>query len=161
MDEFANQTRKQPSYYLGVKNVIVIDGVSYNAEWKSNSFELTADIINGDESGRLQGDKDMYLDYVGTFFNSSGEILKSPNTSNEEWDELFKTLTNPINNHIVKIPFLQGYLETEIYISQLKTKLVRQKFNENKWASSYSVTFTSMNSQWLAGREIQGYIEGV
>ena len=161
MDELANQTRKQPCYYLGVKNVIEIDGVIYNADWKSNSFELTADIINGDESGRLQGSKDMYLDYVGTFFNSGGEIVRKQNCSDEEWGNLFTVLSNPINNHTVKIPFLQGYLETEIYISQVKTKLVNQKFLKNKWSSSYSATFTAVESQWLAGGELQGYIEGV
>lgn len=146
---------------MGVKNVIEIDGVVYNAEWKANGFEISADIINGDESGRLQGTKDMYLDYVGTFFNSTGEILRKQNCSNEEWDNLFKTLANPINNHTVKIPFLQGYLQTEIYISQVKAKLVNQKFDKNKWGGTYSVTFTAMESQWLAGGELQGYIEGV
>lgn len=144
-----------------MKNVIEIDGIVYNANWKTGSFELTADIINGDESGRLQGTKDMYLDYVGTFFNSSGEIIRKPKCSDEEWENLFKTLSNPINNHTVKIPFLQGYLETEIYISQVKTKLIDQKLQKNKWGNSYSVTFASMDSQWIAGEEIQGYIEGV
>ena len=141
--------------------MIEIDGVVYEAEWKSNSFEVTADIINGDESGRLQGTKDMYLDYVGTFFNSGGEIVRKAHCSDEEWDNLFIALSNPINNHIVKIPFLQGYLQTEVYISQIKKKLISQRFNKNKWNSSYSITFTAMESQWLAGGSIQGYVKGV
>lgn len=140
--------------------MIEIDGVKYNnVNWKANSFELTADIINGDESGRLQGTKSMYLDYIGTFFNSSGEIVRRPECSDTEWDNLFKVLSNPVNKHTVKIPFLQGYLTTEIYISQVKSKLVNQKFEKNKWNTTYQVTFTAMESQWLAGNEIQGYIE--
>ena len=146
---------------MGVIKVIEIDGVKYNAEWKSNSFEVTADIINGDESGRLQGTKDMYLDYVGTFFNSSGEIVRRKECTDEEWTELFIVLANPINNHTVKIPFLEGYLTTEIYISQVKSKLINQKFEKNKWYGTYSVTFTAMDSQWLAGGEIQGYTGGI
>lgn len=141
--------------------MIEIDGKKYKAEWKSNSFEVTADIINGDESGRLQGTKTMYLDYVGTFFNSSGEIVRCPNCSDTEWDNLFKVLANPKNKHTVKIPFFQGYLETSIYISQVKTKLINQKFDKNKWNSSYSVTFTAMKSQWLAGKSLTGYKKGV
>lgn len=137
--------------------MIVIDGITYNAEWKSNSFEITADIINGDESGRLQGSKSMYLDYIGTFFNTGGEIIRKKECSDEEWGELFLTLANPINNHTVKVPFLEGYLETEIYISQVKSKLIDQKFRRNKWNSSYAVTYTAMESQWRAGQEIQGY----
>ena len=141
--------------------MIEIDGVVYNAEWKSNSFEISADIINGDESGRLQGSKDMYLDYVGTFFNSNGEIVRKTECSDKEWGDLFKALANPINTHTVKIPFLQGYLQTNIYISQVKSKLVNQKYQKNKWSGFYSVTFTAMESHWLAGDEIRGYIEGV
>ena len=142
-------------------NVIEIDGIVYNAEWKSNSFEITADIINGDESGRLQGTKNMYLDYIGTFFNSGGEIIRERNCTDEEWSNLFLVLSNPINNHTVKVPFLQGYLETEIYISQVKTKLIEQKLGKNKWNKAYSVTYTAMESQWLAGGELQGYTKGV
>lgn len=141
--------------------MVIIDGVTFNAEWKSDSFEVTADIINGDESGRLQGNKDMYLDYVGTFFNSGGEIVRKRECTDEEWSNLFLTLSNPINNHTVIIPFLQGYLQTEVYISQVKSKLKNRMLGRNKWSSSYSVTYTAMESQWLAGRELQGYTKGV
>ncbi len=141
--------------------MIEIDGVVYNAEWKANSYEQTADIINGDESGRLQGHKSMFLDYVGTFFNSGGEILRGIGCSDEEWDELYQVLSNPVNDHSVKIPFNQGYMTTEIYVSQLKRKLVKQKLGRNIWGNSYSVTFTAMDSQWLAGGNIQGYEGGV
>lgn len=143
-----------------MNGTIIIDGVKYNAEWKSNSFEVTADIINGDESGRLQGTKDMYLDYVGTFFNTSGEIIRNKQCTDEEWSNLFLALSNPINNHTVVVPFLQGYLQTKIYISQVKSKLIDQKYERNRWGTSYSVTFTAMDSQWLAGGKIQGYVMG-
>lgn len=142
--------------------MISIDGIVYNnTEWNSNSLEISAEIINGDESGRLQGSKDMYLDYVGTFFNTSGEIVRKTTCSDSEWDDLFLALCNPINKHTVKIPFLQGYLQTEIYISSVKSKLVEQKFGRNKWASAYQVTYTAMKSQWLAGSVLKGYTAGV
>jgi hypothetical protein len=139
--------------------MIEIDGIKYNAEWKSNSFELTADIINGDNSGRLQGTKSMFLDYIGTFFNSGGEIVRGLNCSDDEWDNLFIALSNPINNHTVKIPFKQGHLKTEIYVSQVKTKLLNKKNQRNRWGNSIAVTFTAMDSQWLAGSQIEGYME--
>ena len=142
--------------------MIEIDGIKFNADWKTNGgFEITADIINGDESGRLQNSKKMFLDYVGTFFNSSGEILRGSECSDQEWDSLFLKLANPKNSHKVKIPFQQGFLTTEIYISQVKSKLINQKNNRNKWANSYNVTFTAIESQWLAGESLQGYQEGV
>ena len=142
--------------------MIEIDGTQYKADWKTNGgYEITADIINGDESGRLQNSKKMYLDYIGTFFNVSGDIVRNPHCSDEEWDSLYLKLSNPKNSHTVKIPFQQGFLETQIYISQVKAKLINQKNNRNKWDSTYSVTFTAIESQWLVGKSIQGYKEGV
>lgn len=140
--------------------MIVIDGRTFHAEWKSDSYEITADIINGDNSGRLQGNKDMFLDYVGTFFNTTGEIIRGKNCTEREWYELFYALCNPKNKHTVKIPFMQGYLTTEIYISQIKLKLINQLNQKNKWSNSISVTYTAMKSQWLAGGKIQGYTAG-
>lgn len=138
--------------------MITIDDTVYNAEWKSNSLEVTADIINGDESGRLQGTKSMYLDFVGTFFNTTGEIVRARECSNDEWSSLFRALSNPVNRHTVEIPFLQGVLRTSVYISRVKAKLIGRRFGENKWTGSYSVTYTAIDSQWLAGQDIQGYI---
>ena len=141
--------------------MIEIDGIKYKASWEEKGYELTADIINGDESGRLQGNKDMYLDYIGTFFNSTAKIIRDKNCTDAEWDNLFLKLSNPVNKHTVKIPFLQGHLKTEIYISQVKTTLIAQKFQKNKWDDKFNITFTAISSEWLAGREITNYIAGV
>lgn len=141
--------------------MIKIDGISFNAEWQSKSFEQVADILNGDNVGRLQNTGDMYLDPIGTFYNTNGTIIRSQKCTDAEWDKLFKILSNPLSEHTVEIPFDQGYLTTKVYISQVKRTLIDQKFNRNKWSASYSVTFTAMESQWPAGGELQGYTVGV
>lgn len=137
--------------------MITIDGTNYNASWVANSLEQTADIINGDNSGRLQGTKAMYLDYVGTFFNHSGQIRRNKECTDKQWDDLYLVLANPINNHTVILPFAQGNLQIEIYISQVKRKLIRISEDTNLWEKVYTVTFTAMESNWLAGEEITGY----
>ena len=141
--------------------MLEIDGIKYNAEWKSKSFEQTADILNGNNAGRLQNTGEMFLDPIGTFFNNSGTIIRKPSCSDEEWDDLFLIFADPLGEHTVKIPFNQGYLKTTIYVSQIKRKLIDQKFNRNKWESQYTVTFTAMESQWLAGGKLEGYTKGV
>lgn len=135
--------------------MIKIDNVSYNADWVANSLTQTADILNGDESGRLQGDKDMYLEYVGTFFNHSGQIHRSRNCSDAEWDLLFNALANPINDHIVEFPYGQGKLVQKIYISSINRKLVHIDENGTNWGRTYDVTFTAMYSKWKAGRGLE------
>ena len=136
--------------------MIVIDGITYNAEWVLNTFQRTAEIVNGDESGRLQGNKDMQLEYVGTFFNFKGEIVRGKHCTDTEWDKLFMAVANPVNKHTVKIPFNQGVMTTTIYISTVSQILISQINGRNKWASTIEVTYTTMKSQWLAGKSIQG-----
>lgn len=136
--------------------MIIIDGVSYNAEWVASSLEQTADIINGDNSGRLQSDKSMYLDYVGTFFNHTGQIRRRNECTAEEWDDLYLRLANPVNDHSIQLPFGQGILLTRVYISQIKRKFIRYNGDTRIWGKTYDVTLTAMESQWLAGGEIEG-----
>lgn len=137
--------------------MITIDGKEYNAKWVLNSLEQTADIINGDNSGRLQGTKSMYLDYVGTFFNHTAKIRRNNDCTDDEWDELYLIFANPINEHTVTFPFGQGKLKTDVYVSQIKRKFIAKRFERNVWSTEYDITFTAMESQWLAGDEITGY----
>ena len=141
--------------------MIEIDGIKYNAEWKKNSFEQTADILNGNNAGRLQNTGDMFLDPMGTFFNNTAVIRRGDKCTDDEWDNLFMVFADPLGEHTVKVPFNQGYLTCQIYMSQTKRTLIDQKYNKNKWANEFSITFTAMESQWLAGGELQGYTEGV
>lgn len=135
--------------------MINIDGRNFNADYVTKEFKQTADIINGDNSGRLQGNKDMYIEYVGTFFNHAAKIHRSKNCSDGEWDDLFNTLANPINKHTVSFPFGQNILTQQVYISKVERVLIEDK-ETKKWASAYDVTFTAMYSQWLAGQNIKG-----
>ena len=140
--------------------MITIDGVNYHAEWVNGSLEQTADILNGDNSGRLQGNKSMYLEYVGTFFNHSGQIRRGNDCSNDEWDNLYLVLANPINKHTVKVPFNQGYMTTAIYVSQAKRRFVNTDESRHKWEKVYEITYTTVDSQWLAGGNLTGYVRG-
>lgn len=138
-----------------------IDGTEYKADWVSGSMGQTADILNGDNSGRLQGTKSMYLEYIGTFFNTNGQIRREAGCTDAEWDSLYLTLANPINAHTVVIPFGQGKMETDIYVSQIKRKFISRKNGRTFWDKVYEVTFTAIDSQWVAGDEIIGYTEEV
>ena len=64
--------------------MITIDGVNYKANWIESTLKRKAEIINGDASGRLQKTKAMYLDYVGTFYNYSGDLRREKGCSDTE-----------------------------------------------------------------------------
>lgn len=140
--------------------MITIDGKTYNAEWVADSFTRKASILNGENSGRLQGNGDMFLEYIGTFFNFSGQIVRSANCSDKEWNDLFIALSNPINDHSVTVPFGNGIMNTRIYIANLEQVLKRiSKDGKNVWSRVIDVSFTTMSSQWLAGGSLTGVVE--
>jgi len=147
--------------------MVYIDGIKFAARWVSNTFTEKAEIVNGDNSTRLQGNKDMYLEYVGTFFNFSGELVRekrqpwyhNDTTTDLDWDNLFKRLSSPYNKHTIRFPHDQGYLECEVYISSIERTLrfCDKENDRNKWDSVYKVQFVPVKSQWLAGKNIKGY----
>ena len=135
--------------------MITIDGQNYKATWLQG-LEQTADILNGENSGRLQGSAKMHLEYVGTFFNHKGSLRREANCSDWEWHALFLTLANPKNKHTVAFPFgVNQTLTQEIYISQLAKKLLYMR-DTNQWEPVYSVTFTAISPAWKADGTIKG-----
>lgn len=135
--------------------MVSIDNVEYKANWMDD-FKRKFEIINGDNSGRLQGNKDMYLEYVGTFFNFEGTLIQNRDCTAAEWDELLMVLANPINDHTVTVPFNQGTMTWQFYISSGEQGLKLVTDTGNRWARTIKVTLTAMYAQWLAGSEIQG-----
>ena len=133
--------------------MITIDGKTYKVEWVADSFKRKAEILNGENSGRLQGTGAMFLEYVGTFFNFSGQIVKNTACSDEEWNEFYEVLSNPINKHIVTVPFGNDTMTAEIYISRVEQTLRRKtRDGKNKWANVIDVSLVATESQWLAGQ---------
>ena len=137
--------------------MIIIDGVRFNATWISG-FTQTADIINGEGSGRLQGTNAMYLEYSGTFFNHTGELHRDTACTNDEWNRLFLVLSNPINKHTFTFAFGQNQnLTQEVYISQITRTLKRiDKDGENIWEKVYKLTLPAVNMAWLPNGNIKG-----
>lgn len=135
--------------------MIKIDGITYNASWLQG-LEQSADILNGDGSGRLQGTGEMYLEYVGTFFNHKGTLHRDADCDDNEWARLFEVLANPKNDHEVVLPFgVNQTLTQKIYISQVvrKLKLIEPT---NKWERVYDVSFIAKKVSWLPGGNIKG-----
>lgn len=135
--------------------MILIDNKQHKANW-SKDFNRKFEIINGDNSGRLQGNKDMYLEPMGTFFNFDGTLIQERGCSADEWEELIMVLANPLNEHTVTVPFGNSTMTWQFYISSGEQKLKQVTEDGNRWARTIKITLTAMYAQWLAGDEIQG-----
>ena len=141
-----------------------IDDKYYNVDFLSkDGLGQTADILDGDNSGRLQTTGAMYLDYLGTFFNHSIKLRRNINCSDEEWNNLFLALANPIHEHNIDVPFGNGILTLDIYVSQVKRNLIKVDFGQdgrlNHWEKTIEFTATALKSNWLAGGNLTGYKE--
>jgi hypothetical protein len=138
---------------------MVIDGRNFNVEWSSD-LKVQFEILNGSNTGRLQQTGDMYLDYIGTFYNFSGEVIKLPSCTEEEWDEFIEYISNPINAHKVKVPFKQGYMLWDFYVSSGEVGIKKiQKDGKVIKTKTIPLNLVAMKSQWLAGQELKGYVE--
>lgn len=136
--------------------MITIDGVNYKASWVKESLEQTADIINGKGSGRLQGSYNMYLEYLGTFFNHKAQLRRENNCTDAEWANLFLVLANPINEHTISFPFgVDKKITQKVYIAKISRKLI---FDEDKheWSRVYDVEFPAKIAGWRPNGSIRG-----
>lgn len=141
--------------------MIQIDGIKYPVSWQQG-IKCSFEILNGSNTGRLQNTGDMFLDPIGTFFNYDGTIIQGKSCTAEKWDELLLVLANPLSEHEVILPFNQGYMTWKFYISSGERDCIQIKEGKNiRWANTIAVKFIAMESQWLAGGELQGYTKGV
>lgn len=125
-----------------------IDGYSFGSD-DVMITDLTekAEILTGKNSGRRQ-DFNMYIEYGGTFFNHSFVLHKRGSCTQARWDDLFMILSNPVNNHSIRMPHKQGYLIYDAYISSATRKLISAS-RGNDWGD-ITVEFIAMSPQWRA-----------
>lgn len=136
--------------------MITIDDKTYKATWLQD-LQLNTEILNGENSGRLQGSAKMHLEYIGTFFNYKGDLKRDGDCTDEDWHELFLTLSNPVNKHKGEFPFgVNQVLEQEVYISSLSMPLRKIDKERNIWDKVISVSFTSISPAWLPDGKIKG-----
>ena len=149
--------------------MVMIDGVNRKVEWVKSSLTVEANIMNGENSGRMQGSWSMYLDYVGTYFPYKGQLRRTADCSDEEFYNIFLLLARPNNKHTIIFPFGTRQLQQEVYISKVAWKLIdyNPKNDENlgttvrrgyNWEKVLDVEFSPIHSQWKAGGSLRGVL---
>lgn len=128
--------------------MFLLDGESFENVVRIVSLEEKFDILNGDNSGRSQSG-DMYLEYVGTYFNYAVTFKRKNAASLSEWDRFKNILAKSHNEHIISILHDQTLLKDyHIYIARGQRKLISTKHiqgdqYESEWGD-LSVEFTAM-----------------
>lgn len=129
---------------MAAKTVFEVDGKAYKV--RVDSLKRSGVVTDGDNAGRLSVSLEMSREILGTFYNYTME-LNTDDLTYAEYDELFETLTDPdMDSHLVKLPYGQGYLTFQAYVSQVddELKLLGENFT---WWGSMSFQFIAMKPQ--------------
>lgn len=124
--------------------VFQVDGKAYKV--RVDSLKRSGVVTDGDNAGRLSVSLEMVREILGTFYNYTME-LNTDDLDFDEYDELFETLTDPdMDSHQVRMPYGQGYLTFQAYVTQVDDELKKMGDNFNWWGNM-SFQFIAMKPQ--------------
>lgn len=135
-----------------------IDGESFDVLVPQEGIERSFSILDSDKAGRsVETGAPMIRDILGTFFNY--KITIDPKkASKNDYDRLFMIFASPVDSHRVKVPFNQGWLSFEAYVTQGSDRVVIMK-NGTKY-KGLSVDMIAVKAQWIPGEAMpRGYTE--
>ncbi len=121
-----------------------IDGIEFTkavVDKPKRSFQ----ILDGENAGRQILTAKMERDVLGTFYNYSMNI-DSRFMSKEEYDALYELLSSPVDSHMIEVPYAQGTLVFEAYVTNGTDELTGIRNDANEWAN-LSINFIAMEPQ--------------
>lgn len=121
--------------------MIQIDGKTYNVLIPRDGLSRSGQILDGDNAGRLQTGH-MERDIIGTYYNYTLQI-DTKGLSVSEYDELYEILTAPVDYHDITMPYGQGTITFQAYISGVEDKLLYIEDTHTLWGGM-TVTFVAM-----------------
>ena len=121
-------------------NGLIVDNVAYK-NIHIASCKRDGEVLDGKNSGRVTAG-DMFRDVIGTFYNYTMQI-DTDEASLEEYDALFEVLTAPVKYHTVDMPYAQGYIRFQAYVSSVSDELKSVRSDGNKW-NGMTMKFVAM-----------------
>ena len=118
-----------------------VDGVQYNVLVPRDGLKRSGQILDGDNAGRLQNGR-MERDIIGTYYNYSLQI-DTRGLSVADYDALYEVLTSPVNYHVVVMPYGQGTISFDAYVSGVEDNLIMSSGSRNTWGGM-TVDFVAM-----------------
>lgn len=114
-----------------MKSVLTLDGVEY-PNLHIVSLKRSFSVLDGDNAGRVMTGA-MVRDIIGTYYNYSLEI-DPVGTDPGEYDAFYESISAPVDSHALVVPYAQGTLEFEAYVSNGEDSLVSM-YELNEWGN--------------------------
>ena len=114
-----------------MQKYIKIDGVTYDGI-RVLSVKRSFSVTDGENAGRLATSGRMVRDIIGTFYNY--EFTVDPKSASpENYDAFYQAITAPVDDHEVVVPYGQGSLTFDAYITTGDDELVLISDDANRW----------------------------
>lgn len=127
-----------------MQNVVSIDGKYYNISVPEKGIKRSFSVLDTDNSGRSTAG-DMIRDIIGTYYNYTIQF-ETKNLSRDEYDDLYETLSAPVDYHVITVPYGQTTLTFNAYVTAGDDTLKHTNMSGNDW-SGLSVNFIAMSPQ--------------
>lgn len=131
-----------------MQNIVSIDGTFFNVRIPEKGIKRKFTILDDESAGRIQSGG-MHRSIIGTFYNYT-VLFDTSSLSREEYDLLYDTLSAPVDSHIIIVPYGQGTLTYEAYVTEGEDVIEKIKQvgtdNEIDW-TGLSVQFIAMEPQ--------------
>lgn len=114
-----------------MQKYIKLDGVTYDGI-RVLSVKRSFAVTDGENAGRLATSGRMVRDIIGTFYNY--EFAVDPKSASPEtYDAFYQAITAPVDDHEVVVPYGQGSLTFDAYITTGDDELVLISDDANRW----------------------------
>ena len=121
-----------------MQKYITIDGTTYSGI-RVLSVKRSFSVTDGDNAGRLAVSGKMVRDIIGTFYNYQFTV-DPKSASPEVYDAFYQVISSPEDSHTIVVPYGQGTMTFDAYITTGDDELVLIGEDANRWKNlSFSV----------------------
>ena len=114
-----------------MKPIFTIDGRSYNVTVPEGGLKRSGKVLDGDNTRRSKSGR-MIRDIIGTYYNYSLE-LDTKGLDVAAYDRLFEALSAPVDSHVITMPYGQGTITLDAYVSNVDDVLKVMRDGRNLW----------------------------
>ena len=136
-----------------MKDIFKVDGISYNVIVPENGIKRSFAVTDTDNAGRAVTGE-MIRDIIGTYFNYSIDI-KCKKGFESDYYNLYNVVASPVDSHYITVPFHNGYLAFEAYVTGGEDVL-KSMANNNEW-EVMTLNFIAVKPQWYHDGYLTGY----
>lgn len=121
---------------------IKLNNKSYNVN--VDDLQRSFEVADNDSSGRLQNWK-MHRDVAGTFYNYTLKVSQK-DFDVKAYDDFYNAISSPVESQVLEVPYGQGVLVFDAYISKGKDSLKNSNGYLNIW-DGLTINFIAMEPQ--------------